>query len=157
MISSTVTVNYYCHPEMFDTASNPKDRVVHNLFDRFLLQAFRFAGYLCSSPRWKSSPNLGVDICVFIYRLSNRMNNLIDKWKRNSDLKLQCCLTLADIHYIAIASFHLLWSKGPHKVTCRIKEREIIQNCFQHFNNDNYFELFNLPKNMYKPFDSIEL
>lgn len=119
-------MQFYCRSEMVDVQITPIDRVVCNLFDRILLQAFRFAAFLSASPRWsKCSNKLGGNICVLIFRCSERVFKLISKWKEQVPT-LKCPLSRINIEYIAACAFYLLWGNGPARVNWRKPEMTAI-------------------------------
>ena len=155
-------MHFYCFPEMFDLNISPMDRVVLNLFERNLIQAFRLASFLCLSPTWrKCSDKLGQQICELIFHMARRINEMINKWKRQSQ-NLHCPIFISNMQYISTSAFRLLWNKGPHKVQIRSGEKKVINNLWKHLREEGAHkmitgQLIELPSEMYAPFDQILL
>lgn len=127
---------------MFDCRITTIDRVIHNIFDRFLLQAYRLAGFLCQSAQWKKKNNsndLAANVCLFIFHLAKRLYRLINKWRNKS---IEFPLYHFHVQWIAISAFKLLWNKGPHKVRCRVVECDMINKYYTLLNEKILTNLF---------------
>lgn len=123
-------LNIKCYPEFFSNQICPIDQIIINIYERFLLQAFRFAGFLCISPKWvQRNDQLAAEICTLIYHFSNELYKILKKFANVSKNSIHP-LTFNNLLYICAGSFQTLWTDGPHKVVVRINERKAIKKFY---------------------------
>lgn len=120
---------------VLDETINDGMTVAMNIFERVLLQSFRLAAFLKSSPILKSQQNIHM-ILVFVLYNAKTINHLASKW--NEAGIIEYSLNLSEVRWICAQSMLILWDKG--KMSHRTFEKDAIKTLIKKIEKSQNFD-----------------